>query len=190
MAASKQVKGWFDMPGRPGDRTFEQQLRGLDWLWDNCEGKTVLDAGCAEGLIGLRTIPHWSEHVHGVELVHERVQVAIKHAIPLAPKLNWEFEVGDMNTWAPKKQYDIVLGLAILHKLKDPSRVAARLANAARETVIFRLPPAGAPTIVDRRSGMVPHDIGAVLEGCGFRLAEATNDGPFGEWVGRWERKT
>jgi SAM-dependent methyltransferase len=180
------VNGWFDMPGRPGDRTFDQQLMGLDWLWANCAGKTVLDAGCAEGLIALRCVDYGAVAVGGVELVEDRVRVARKLALSY---WNVDFEVGDMNTWAPPKQYDIVLGLAILHKLKDPGRVAARLANAARETVIFRLPPLGAPTINDRRSGNIPHDIGSVMGGCGFELTEATNDGPFGEWIGRWSRK-
>jgi SAM-dependent methyltransferase len=188
MAQQKQVKGWFDMPGRPGDRTFKQQLMGLDWLFANCAGKTVLDAGCAEGLIALECIKHGATSVHGVELVEDRVRLARKAATNRYASALATFEVGDMNDWVPPHKYDIVLGLAILHKLKDPSRAAARLAMAAEWAVIFRLPPAGAPTIVDRRSGNTPHAIGSVMSARGFRLEEATNDGPYLEWVGRWER--
>lgn len=188
MAESKQVRGWFDMPGRPGDRTFKQQLLGLDWLFANCAGKTVLDAGCAEGLIALECIKHGATSVHGVELVPERIKLARKFATNRHASNIATFEVGDMNGWQPPHKYDIVLGLAILHKLKDPSLVAARLAMAAEWAVIFRLPPAGAPVIVDRRSDHKPHHIGSVMVGCGFRIESAVTDGPLGEWIGRWER--
>lgn len=188
MAQQKQVKGWFTMPGRPGDRTVEQQLMGLDWLWPNCAGKTVLDAGCAEGVIALKCYNYGARIVHGVELVDERVQMARKLAV--AARQHVTFSQGNMETWGPAPlAYDIVLGLAILHKLADPSACARRLAHAAGETVIFRLPPyENAGVIVDRRSRHVPHDIGAVMAAEGFELQAAACDGPFGEWVGRWER--
>lgn len=48
MAHAPQVKGWFTTEGRPGDRTFEQQLLGLDRLFTECEGKTVLDVGAGD----------------------------------------------------------------------------------------------------------------------------------------------
>jgi 2-polyprenyl-3-methyl-5-hydroxy-6-metoxy-1,4-benzoquinol methylase len=184
----KQVKGWFTMPGRPGDRTVEQQLMGLDWLWTHCIGKTVFDAGCAEGVIALKCFNYGATAVHGVELVEERVQMARKLAIAARPHVT--FSIGNMETWMPvPRAYDIVLGLAILHKLADPSACARRLAQAARETVIFRLPRYEAEgVIVDRRSKHVPHDILAVMAAEGFQIVSAACDGPFGEWVGRWER--
>ena len=45
--------GWFTTAKRPGDRTLEQQLVGLDKVLAEVAGKTVLDAGCAEGLISM-----------------------------------------------------------------------------------------------------------------------------------------
>ena len=42
---------WFG-----GDRTFEQQMTGLDWLAEACRGKSVLDFGCAEGLISIHLL--------------------------------------------------------------------------------------------------------------------------------------
>ena len=44
-------KGWFVTDGRAGDRTLAQQLVGLDKI--NVQGATVLDVGCAEGLISI-----------------------------------------------------------------------------------------------------------------------------------------
>jgi SAM-dependent methyltransferase len=181
---AQQMKGWFHLPGRPGDRSFEEQLKGLDWLLANCNGKTVLDAGCAEGLIAIELAKRGAVAVHGIEMIEDRVVLANK----LRGDLPVTFEVGDMNVWRPRRQYDIVIGLAILHKLKDPGAVAVALANAARETVVFRLPPFGAPTVLDKRSGFVPHDIGALMSACGFALSNAACDGHLGEYVGRWGR--
>lgn len=175
----KQVNAWFG-----GDRTVEQQLMGLDWLWANCKGRTVLDAGCAEGVITVKCAQAGAIAVHGIELVPDRVKWANK----LRGDLPATFEVGDMETWRPRRQYGIVLALAILHKLKDPGACAAALANAARHAIMVRLPPVGAPTIIDRRSGFVPHRIGEVIEACGLTLVNQSNDGPYGEWVGLWTR--
>jgi SAM-dependent methyltransferase len=172
------------MPGRPGDRTFDQQLMGLDWLFANCKGKTVLDAGCAEGMIAIRATEAGAVAVHGVELVPDRVKIATK----LRGDLPVTFEVGDMNTWRPQRQYDIVLGLAILHKLRDPGACAVALANAARHALVLRLPPDNAPTIIDRRSGFAPHYIGNLVSACGFKPVSQECSGPYGEWVGVWTR--
>ena len=52
------MNNWFAQPGAPGDRTFEQQMTGLGWLKDICQGRTILDFGCAEGLIGIEMLKH------------------------------------------------------------------------------------------------------------------------------------
>lgn len=186
----KHVNGWFALPGRPGDRTFQQQLLGLDWLFANCKGKTVLDVGCAEGLIALELVGrHGAAHAHGVELVPGRVKMAQKLASRRYLSTLAKFEVGDMDVLhTPPASYDIVIGLAILHKLKQPSKCATMLARATKHAVVFRLPPTGAPVIVDRRSGHVPHDIGAVMVSEGFTMVESNFDGPYGEYVGVWVR--
>lgn len=184
MGVSESVnKGWFSTPGRPGDRNLSDQLKGLDWLFANCQGKTVLDVGCAEGLISMELTDAGATAVHGVEIVPQHVQVGkrLQGARPIC------FEVGDANTWQPKRQYDIVVMLALLHKLRNPTAAAHRFAVAAREAVVLRMPPLHAPTIVDPRSGSNPHHIGDVLEKAGFVLTQSSYDGHFGEWVGVWE---
>lgn len=183
---SKVTRGWFEMSGRPGTRNLADQLIGLDWLFDNCAGKTVLDVGCAEGLISLETLKRGALTVHGIELVPDRVWMARKLAAQMAPGVA-HFEVGDMEFWRPKMPYDIVIALAILHKLKDPGACAAALAECAKETVVLRLPPDGAPTICDRRSGMKPHRIGDIMRDHGFHLHLELN-GHLNEWVGVYRR--
>ena len=110
-------KGWFSTPGRPGDRTLDQQLNGLDRLFMEARGKTVLDVGCAEGLISIELAKAGAIAVHGVEIVPEHVKVANK----LRGDLPVTFEVGDANVWQPRRSYDIVIALALLQKVSPPS---------------------------------------------------------------------
>lgn len=189
-APGSEVKSWFELPGRPFERTFTQQCMGLDWLWENSTGAQILDFGCAEGLIGMECFCHGAEFVHGVELVPERVKAAQRIAEKRNLNAKTRFEVGDANTWIPRHDsYDIVLALAILHKLPDPTVVAHRLAKAAAKAVILRLPPLRRGWIIsDRRSGHQPHDMDAVFTSHGYKMTESHNGGPFEEFVGVWTR--
>lgn len=176
-------KGWFVTPGRGGDRTLEQQMRGLEPLFSEVQGKTVLDVGCAEGLLSMECHRAGAAHVHGVEIVPGHVEVANR----MNDSGHCSFEVADANDFVPRGQYDIVLLLAILHKLKNPTAAAARFADAARELVVLRMPPAHAPTIIDERSGNEPHHIGEVLQRRGFAFENVIH-GTYGEWIGYYRR--
>lgn len=183
MAQQRPVRGWFHTNGRPGDRTLVEQLKGLDDLRERVAGKTVLDVGCAEGLIAMQLFDEGAAAVHGLEIVEEHVHVGNKLRAERAVTL----EIADANSYQPVRRYDIVLMLAILQKLRDPSAACRRFAEAAREMVVLRLPPAHAPTVIDARSGGYPHRIGDVMVSCGFMLKNAQL-GHLGEWVGVYER--
>lgn len=184
MAVAEQKLGWFSTVGRPGDRTLEQQLTGLTPLRALVKGKTVLDVGCAEGLISIQLAHDGAKAVHGLEIVPGHVAVANK----LRGDLPVIFEVADANTYQPERQYDIVIALALLQKLRDPSAACRRFAAAAREMVVIRLPPMGAPTIIDERSGNKPHRIGEVMAELGWELMHR-DTGHLSEWVGYYEKK-
>lgn len=184
MAQQMTKQGWFSTKGRLGDRTLKQQLMGLDPLFAECKGKTVLDVGCAEGLISIELAKAGAASVHGVEIVPGHVEVGKK----LKGNLPVKFAVGDANTWTPRAEYDIVIALALLHKLSDPSAACARFAAHCNDLMVLRLPPLHAPTIIDERSGGVPHDIGKVMLACGFVLEREARDGPFEEWLGFYRR--
>lgn len=191
MAHAESVKGrWFSSPGQPGDRSLREQMMGLDRLFREVEGKTVLDVGCAEGLLSIELLKSGAERVTGVEIRRDAILEAahLFASDVIASTKTAHFVVDDANDYQPKADYDIVLMLAVLHKLKDPSTVCARMAAAAMDLVVIRLPPVHAPVINDFRSGHVLHDIGAVMVASGFRLERCGCDGPFNEWVGYYRR--
>lgn len=178
------IKRWFHVGNDPGDRSLDQQLVGLARLFDVCKGRSVLDLGCAEGLISVELAKHGATAVHGVEIRPEHVKLGRKVAGDLPVTL----ECADLNTWRPARDYDIVLALALLHKLKDPSAGCAAFCEAAKDLMVIRTPPKVDPwVIVDQRSGYRPHDIGKVLRSNGFTLKHQV-DGTFGEVIGYWGR--
>jgi ubiquinone/menaquinone biosynthesis C-methylase UbiE len=182
MADAEPVKGWFEVEGRPGDRTLEMQMLGLDPLLDECKGATILDIGCAEGLIAMELAKAGAK-VHGIDIVESHIETAKR----ICGNLSCSFEVADAATYEPEA-HDIVLMLAILQKLKDPSHACAKFARAAKDLIVMRLPPANAPIILDRRSNKVPHDMKTVMEWYGFQQERVTR-GSFSEWTGFFRRK-
>lgn len=173
-------RGWFKMHDQDGDRTLHDQLKGLDRI--DWSGKTVLDLGCAEGLISKYAAQSGASGVTGIEIVPGHVERAIKEC-DCHP---CTFECADLNTWSSEAKYDIVLMLAILHKLKNPSAALERFLRNARELVVMRLPPKKAPwMIVDARSKLVPHNLMLVMTKHRWQLVEESR-GHFEEWVGMW----
>lgn len=175
---------WFHVGNDAGDRSLDQQLVGLARLFDVCKGRSVLDLGCAEGLISMELVKAGATAAHGIEVVPEHVTLGRK----LVGDLPVTLECADLNTWRPKASYDIVIALALLHKLKDPSAGCAAFCEAAKDLMVIRTPPKVDPwVIVDQRSGRKPHDIGKVLAGNGFKL-KLQVEGTFGEVIGYWGR--
>lgn len=173
-------KGWFKTDQQDGDRTIEQQLVGLDLLFSMVAGKTVLDVGCAEGLIGTELMHCGAASVHGVDVIVPHISYARTMALP-----GMSYEVANADRYSPTKKYDVVLLLAILHKLKGPAAAAERLSKVAPAAVV-RLPPTG-PVVVDSRSDNEPQDILAAMKRAGMELVLETR-GTFDEWIGYFAR--
>ncbi len=182
--ADKELKPWFTVGSAIGDRTLKQQLKGLGDLRERVAGKTVLDVGCAEGLISTYLFDHGAAAVHGLEVRPDFIETANA----LRGDRAVAFELADANDYEPVRRYDIVIMLAVLHKLRDPSAVCRRFAAAAREMVVLRLPPENAPIIIDERSDNEPHDIGRAMQVSGFQLKNVGLIGPKAEWMGYYER--
>lgn len=187
MASGKPLTPWFGH-----DRTLAQQMMGLDRLFAQVEGKSVLDVGCAEGLLSIECVKSGAAKVHGVEIRMEAVANATRNKRRMVDDHLLEqlsFKLEDANIYEPHEMFDIVLLLAVLHKLKNPTAACARIVKYATDLVVIRLPPAHAPTIIDERSGSQPHHIGVTMDKAGFELEHSSYDGPFGEWVGYYRRR-
>jgi SAM-dependent methyltransferase len=166
---------WFDTDTKKGKVTLEQQLTGLDLLKEIVPGKTVFDLGCAEGQIAAQVKAWGASKVHGADNRRD----AVAHAVTLGVNAF----MADADRFQPGKNYDVILLLGILHKLKHPEETLRLMLAACDETCVIRLPCGQWPILRDSRSGGKPIDLGAAAAESWFRLfAEA--EGPHGQWVG------
>ena len=170
---------WFG-----GDRTVEEQMIGLEKMLAECEGASVLDVGCAEGDIGFACTAAGALFALGVDNIEDHIRIAKERAG--WPAKN-HFEVQDANTYAPPEKFDIVLLLAILHKLQDPTAAVIRFSDVCLDLLVIRWPVRGPDTIIDPRSGMKKFKITRVLKGRGF-VKESEVPGPRGEIVSYYRR--
>jgi Methyltransferase domain len=196
-------RGWYKIPGwRDGDRTLEQQVWGLTPLVPQAVdpdtgpvagsgdgllvGKSTLELGAAEGLMSKWFVDVCgATSVHGVEIIEGHVELGRKWCKKRPIKLT----VANCDTWRPKQAYDVVVALALLHKLQDPLGCLAAVAEAAKEMVVVRLPSACEPWVItDARTEFKPWDVDRCLRQNGFDLVNSTM-GPFNEPTGFWRRK-
>jgi len=178
-------KVWFG-----GDRTVEQQMVGLQKLWMEVKGKTVLDVGCAEGAISHECKRRGARYVHGVEHRRDAVDYANKK---YAVEGEVSFACRDANTWSSEHSWDVVLLLSVLHKLRNPTLVLQRMAVSCNGLCVIRLPGDDWPILKDQRSGNEPHNLERVMDAAGFDLEDATEGATVDphppEWIGYFRRR-
>lgn len=199
-------KGWLKVPGiRPmGDRTLEEQMLGLDPALAEASGKTVLDLGCAEGLIGREFAKAGATRVLGIELLKSHLEVARKacksfkqmefvcahlgYYIAASCDQNeagsdgYDFKVG-----VPRETFDIVLALGIIHKLDDPAVPLVFAARSARSLVCFRAPAHASDGVVTAKHSKKTCNVPDIMEREGF-VEEKLIPGVRGEAVQYWRR--
>lgn len=190
--AAPVKKPWFTVPGMyDGERTLEEQMRGLAPAFDRLAGMSVIDLGCAEGLIALEAARAGARLVHGVDNSLELLRVARQ----LANSDVRLFRV-DLNRAAwPRgvlRQYDVVLALAIVHKLIKPEEALRRFADMATDTLVIRLPRHAIggrfrAKHADANNKRYMCDVNGVMMRSGFQL-EVEFAGPRDEAVQHWRR--
>lgn len=181
-------KGWFTIPGhQTGHRSLEEQLLGLDPLVAEVEGKSVADFGCAEGLIMRHLKRHGAAECVGYENNIQFFDVSKREL----EKTGCEIRFIDLNVpqkW--KRQYDVVLLLAILHKLEDPQGALRTFAGLSKDLVVIRLPFGSDGEFgFKHKKKSIRCDSRAIMTDLGFAL-ERDELGPREERVHYWRRMT
>lgn len=177
---------WFTIPGvQTGDRTIAQQLKGLQPLLDEVRGKSVLDLGCAEGMITRACVDAGAARVTGLDNNGDFIAAAMGNA-----RFGISFAMADMNL-PPQAagldedaiRADVVLMLGVLHKLRLPLLSLQYWAPLAAGLLVIRLPASMPGFVLSPRSGNVRHDVTACLSDLGFSL-DRVEKGHEDEWVG------
>lgn len=181
---------WFRIEGEPeGERTLAEQMKGLGGALDECSGKTVVDFGCAKGLIAEQFAEAGASSVFGVEcnaalfsvaLRLERANLHFQHA-DIRDVMKRERETGE------PRRYDIVLALAVIHKLPDPAPAAAFMADATGQLLVVRLPRGSSGAFKGKNWPWAGCDLNAILPARGLKL-DVVATGPRGEQVQYWRR--
>jgi SAM-dependent methyltransferase len=143
--------GWFTTAEQSGLYELAERLTGLAPLENVATNATILDLGCAEGLIGLHFLGLGGALLHGVDR-HSRFVETAQTIARLQPKARFfKFDLNVLADQIPDgllSSYDIVLCLCVAHKLRQ-------------------LP---AVVIDDPRSGHRQVDTGKLLDELGFDL--------------------
>lgn len=166
------ARGWFDIPGvQLGDRTLAEQMLGLDRALQAAPGSTVLDIGSAEGLIGREFIRAGARLVQGLD-ANEGFVARSREVFAGLP--GHVLHVNLNNAWAwPSheggEQWDIVLLLAVLHKLKRPEALIAEVARRRPGLIVVRLPVGSTGVIRDGRSDFRAIDVPGRFAAGGYK---------------------
>lgn len=173
---------WFRING-VGERALEEQMRGVTPLLAEAAGKRVLDLGCAEGLIAFE-FARAGAFVYACDFNAQLVETASR----IKPKgLAIELEVKSVqNLVREKRSFDVVLALAILHKLAQPRACMKWISGTGASLVAVRL-PRNSTGFFRSKHRAVPCNVNKTMTRLGYRLDKAL-PGPRGELVQHWRR--
>lgn len=186
-------EGWFNIPGvQKGPRPLGVQLEGvipvLEMMKELGNSWTALDLGCAEGLIAFECVKYGAGMVYGMDIVQSRIETAcsLSHGLGYADRTNFgcfDLEKVDLIKVC-KQDFDVVLTLAIAHKVAFPEDFIYRAASLAQQFYVTRLPTA---VFEDPRSSMRTINTEAILRDLfRLRLSKVTS---WGETVLVFERR-
>lgn len=184
--------GWFRLDGvQGGDRTVDEQMRGLQPALEACKDKSVLDLGCAEGLIA-REFARAGAVVVGIELLADHCAVARRVCKGLPVEIIQSELKAHIDSNPEPVKFDIVLALGIAHKLHDPGSCIAFAAKSAKELVVFRGPGKKGmywDGTLKAKFGSGQCHVPTIFKEAGFREGE-TLDSAHGERAQYWWRSS
>ena len=183
---------WFkEAGGDLGDVHLAEQMLGLEKALDIAKDKSVLDLGCAEGLISREFLKAGAKSVTGIDIMQTYVAIAIKLCKDFA---NAKFIRSDLNAYSKsssRKKYDVVLALAIIHKAKKPAdflKLAIDSCNSSG-VIVIRYPIRQSDGIIKSKHCNNTCDVIKTMADNGF-VSKGKLVGPRGEVVEYWARIT
>lgn len=186
-----EAPGWFAIEGeQEGRRTLAEQMAGLHPALNDAIGKTVCDFGCAEALIALE-FAKVAAHVKACDYNARMIETAQRLAEGVT---NIEFLHVDIRDViadrAQKKAWrcDVLLALAILHKMPIPQAALEFFADSARDLMVIRLPKGSSGERLRSKHGSDRCNVNATMNARGFDL-EKTLTGPRLERVMYWRKR-
>lgn len=128
---------------RPGTQVSHGKnlvkLKRLKPLFDllDLDGKKVLDMGCNEGFFSLEMASSGAD-VTGIDIDEKRILKANFIKEILAPELSVSFNAQDVYSkeFASLKRFDLCLCLGFIHRVPDPFRALASLADRS-DMIVF-----------------------------------------------------
>jgi len=185
--SANKTLGWFEIPGvQRGERELNDQLMGLRPALAEARDNRVLDLGSAEGLISRAMLEAGAVSVECVELNDQYIAEARRQLNGLQAVIHrW-----DLNDGLPSVGgAEIVLMLAILHKLKQPLALLSQVLEVVKpRLIVIRYPRNCDGVIVDGRSEFKPWDVAGYLGKNRYRQ-EAREMGPRRELTVYYRRK-
>lgn len=179
---------WFkEAGGDLGDVRLAEQMLGLEKALDIAKDKSVLDLGCAEGLISREFLKAGAKSVTGIDITQTYVAIAIELCKDFA---NAKFICSNLNNYikSPHKgKYDVVLALAIIHKAKNPDdflNLAIESCNPGG-LIVIRYPINQSKGIIKAKYGSNTCNVIKTMANNGF-VSDGKFAGPRGEVVGYW----
>ena len=172
---------------KKGGITYEDyersRLVGVDFMSDKCAGASVLDLGCAEGLVSHRLVEYGASLVHGIDGVADRVVQAqrLYGEIFKTRSVTYRFVADNFGSWlhgTPPAdypgvasffernkswllpEYDIVLLLGVFHKMEN-RHLDAVLGPIAQRTRRYLLCRGGCTKPSDLKSWLQRHGFSA-----------------------------
>ncbi len=110
------------------------------------KGQTVLDVGCAEGLVSIQCFERDAKLVHGIEIRHRAVEVARSLAGIKGISEQVKFFQGNLkrpNSCLKQdgllEKYDIILANVVIHKVTTAAQLFKELLGRCQTTFVIRL---------------------------------------------------
>lgn len=178
---------WFAIPGQQeGRRTLTEQMLGLHPALAEARGRSVVDFGCAEGLIAIEFAKAGAQ-VRACDYNASMIDTAkrLAEGVPNVEFLHADLrEVMSDTSW----RCDILLLLAVLHKMPQPQLALEHFADIAGDLMVIRLPVGSSGERLRSKHTNERCNVNLTMGQRGFAL-EKSLTGPRRERVQYWRRK-